>query len=113
VCAAISAWSSGKPGTITTYTQFSEWRSARNDGSLLVSGNAFLVLDLSLHHFDGVARFNLYSDDMPVRLTGSRQKICMPPHTTARWMDRLLSSFCRLVRKRLGRVITKHLRETK
>ncbi len=37
---------------------------SREDKALLVRGDALLVLDLALHHVDGVARLNLEGDGL-------------------------------------------------
>ncbi len=73
MCTAISAWS-GKPGTITTYTQFSEWRSTRNDGALLVLNPLLRLLTVIGHQrgishgIKGITTFNnlVFADDLTI-----------------------------------------------
>ena len=41
---------------------------AREDEALLVKGDTLLVLDLALHHLDGVARFHLQGGDLATQI---------------------------------------------
>ena len=41
---------------------------AREDEALLVKGDTLLVLDLALHHLDGVARFHLQGGDLVTQI---------------------------------------------